>query len=469
MRPLVPLAATMAGVGALGGLLALAIAGGAWVVAIGLLGVLAGGVLVLRWPRAAFLGVLLTGPTIAGLVSGIDAGGIPVLTPDRAILAALVVATAFRVARRPERWLPSGSIDRPMLAFLGICLVSLLVSGGSLAVRGGMRQDLVFLAQGYGIPAVCFLLARNLLGDAAGVRALSAALLVVGSLVALSGLAQTLGGVEWFASGRYAASHGERAGGTLPSSGEFGLVVNLAATIAIHGLLRGATGARRVVLGVLVVVMILALVLAKTRAIWLGFAFSLALLAWFEPPLRRPLLLLSVVLGVVGALALPLVVDLEAMQKRMAEPEPIYNRVALSTTALNMIAHHPLTGIGFARFGFVDQKVDYLASAFGVPEYWAQPGVPHCEPLHILVLVGLIGFIPFALVIMRSWRLCATAVRWPASPERDFGVVAAIALAVFMLVGMTLETGFYQFASVQLAVVLGALDGLRCARERGAT
>jgi O-antigen ligase len=100
----------------------------------------------------------------------------------------------------------------------------------------------------------------------------------------------------------------------------------------------------------------------------------------------------------------------------------------------------------------------------GVPPYYAlAPGVPHNEFLHVLVLLGLGGFAPYAAVLALGWRTgvrCHRGVALP-GPGREVALTCLAVLAVYVVNGLFVDLMANTYASSQLYVLLGATDGLR--------
>ena len=458
-RPAIPLhlvacaAATLTGLTVLG----MALAGP-------VLGVVAGGALALAWlviarPRQAVALWMFAGPTLAGMISALFPGNAVALTPDRAIGLGLgLLALVGMLAGRGK---PLDLIERLWLGFGGVCLVSLLMTGGSPQFFGGMRADLTFLVLGYGLPAAGYFVSRRLAGDEPGARALLWSIALVGVVLALTGVLQVGASTTVFQSDRYLATTKDRAVGTVSSPGEYGLMLiagicaTTVLTLRMGGIARATTGA---VLGL----MLVALVLCKTR-VFLGCGMAAAVvLGWRIPALRRGLLIGGGAILAIVVVAVPFLVDMAALERRMTELGPLYNRIALSSTAANAVVHNPIVGVGFGRNSFLLNKADYLTSMLGVPTYWAMSnvGVPHCEVLHLLFMVGLVGTIPWLMIWCHSLKKAHATPR-DGSLESDLAAVALACMASFLLTGLTLDTGMMYLSSLQMWVLLGVLAGMR--------
>jgi O-antigen ligase len=135
-----------------------------------------------------------------------------------------------------------------------------------------------------------------------------------------------------------------------------------------------------------------------------------------------------------------------------------------------MFAHSPLVGHGFGRYTYDSEKWPYVTGIAGVHPYYAfDTGVPHNEYLHILVLLGLLGFVPYVAILILAWRTAARHYReyfGLPGPRRDIALIFLSAFALFLTTGTTADAMFSGAANLQIYALLGAIDGLRV-RESG--
>lgn len=453
-------------------LLSLGIAAGSWVLAGGVVLASAGLALGLYAPAAALLGALATGPTLGSWLD-VTVGWGPAITADRCLFALAGAAVGVRWLLRA----PRPAVGAPvwcMAAFLAVAAASAVAGGGTRLsmAEGGLRNDLLFLVLGYGAPFAAFVLAQVLLFTPTHLRWVLRTLVAVGVFVAIAGILQTFFGVTRFTPTRMEVIHSGRATGPLTSAVEFGLVLGAAIITAVVMLARGGPLGRRVVLAGALGLMVAAAVASRTRAPWLGIGVGLGVVAWRERRLRRPL---AVCAGVgAGALvvAWPLIADSDFISGRLLDLTPVYNRVTLTATALNMFAHHPIDGLGFGRYTFHTEKWGHLVSFGDVsPHYAYSLGVPHNEFLHILLMVGLLGFIPYAAVLALGWRTAGAQCRATSAeggPARDAALVCQGVLAMYLVSALFSDMMFYQYASTQLYTLLGICYGQLVRRRRRA-
>ena len=407
----------------------------------------------------------------------IKIGPLPALTPDRALLAVLLSVLACRWLLRRQTLLPLGRLELLMAWFIIFAAASAVAGGGSrqtnLIVKnpgGSLNLDLIFLALGYGIPFVGFLLAKNLLHRENHIRWLLGTFIVAGVFVALTGVLQDGFGITVFTPTRIAVSHQGRATGTMTSAQEFGLIVGTSLLTAAVCFLRSRYVPERLFLAVAMVIMAAGIGLNRTRVIWFGLVVGIGIATLYESALRKRMIAAVLASTVSLAAAWPLIADTQFVQGRVLDLVPVYHRVVTAATALNMFAHSPLVGHGFGRYTYDSEKWPYITGIGGLSPYYALDiGVPHNEYLHILVLLGLAGFVPYVAMLTLAWRTAARHYRECVDlpgPRRDIALIFLSAFALYLTTSATADSMFSGAANLQIYSLLGAVDGLR-ARESG--
>ena len=423
-------------------------------------------------PTALLLAWLAADPSLSTWLD-IRIGPFPALTPDRALLMLLVAVSAWRWLRRPLSLLPFGRLELLMAGFIVYAAASAIAGGGSQqknlaavnATSGGLRLDFVYLAVCYGLPFIAFFLTKNLLHRERHVRWLIGTFIAVGVFVAATGILQYYTSITWFTPTRMDVAHHERATGTMTSAPEFGLVVGIPLLAAVICFLRSRYVPEKLLLAGAIGFMTVAIVLAKTRGIWVGIVVGLTVAGLYEPQLRKRM----VAAGLAAMLALiaawPLIGNSDFIRGRVMDMTPVYARVINTATAVNMIAHSPLIGFGFGRFTYDSNKWRYLVDFGGVSAlYGYAPGVPHNEYLHILVLLGLIGFIPYSAILVTAWRTASRHYRESiliVGVRRDLALIFLSAFAFYLATALAVDGFAFPHASLQVYALLGTLDGLR--------
>jgi O-antigen ligase len=185
------------------------------------------------------------------------------------------------------------------------------------------------------------------------------------------------------------------------------LVILLTLTVFQFNLYRDAL--LRSVLLAAMFAMLVGIVLGKTRAPWGGAALTL-LIIFVRDRDVRPLLLIGGVIGALaGAVFLAIKFDeLGSFLERLRNLDTLTDRLALWATALNMIAHNPVFGVGFGADAFELHRPQYITGVGITTHYALELGVPHNEYLHVGALLGLVGLLAFLGIVVGIVRLMFT-------------------------------------------------------------
>jgi hypothetical protein len=451
--------------------LAFAIANDLKLYAAAILGLVAVTPLALFFSSATLLIWVATGPTLGGWLAFVPGHGLPAVSPDRVILVFLTAVCLIRWLRHSATMIRPGRIEMMMAFFLALAAVSAFITGPThlYLEGGGRRQDLVFLLQSYAGPYLGFFLAKNLLAGDRIRRSILWVYVVIGVAIAGVAILNYFTGLALFRPDRYEVIHAGRATGTLSSAVHLGLILDMGLFPAIILLLGPRTLGRKLFLGSAVLMMLVAMYLSKTRAAYVGFALGVVVAAVYDRRLRRPLLATAFVAVLALMAAWPFVVNSGFVQKRLLEATPVYNRIALAATSVNMISQKPILGFGFGRYTFRVNRAGYLKGAAGVSrEYATNLDDPHDDYLGVLVLLGIVGFLPYAGILFLTLRRCVQVLRLPrpASPaERDLAVVALASLACYLEHGVFDGLMFCWYASNMVFVLLGAVERTACDRR----
>ncbi len=349
-----------------------------------------------------------------------------------------------------------------MLAMLCIAVVS----WASTAPRKSghdLYQGVVLFIEGYVTPYAAYLLARTLTWTEreikrllAGLAALAVYLLAVGAGQYFFGfllLSPTYLGV---------GLDTDRAASGFGSPVEFGHVMACLTLLCLllHTHTRDA-GARALVL-LAAVAAAAGVALSLTRACWLGATVALVYLFWRDARVRRVLASAALAGAAALVIALPMLMRTQVFEQRLTEMTPIYNRLALWSTAANMIVHNPLFGVGFGHRNFNDHKREYAVAVgpAALGKYALNVGVPHNEFLHIFAMTGAVGFGAYAMVYVSALRLTR---RWVRGPPGSAALLPRLALyvqamlLVFLVGGMVSEMWTYRYLLTLIFFMLGIL------------
>ena len=249
------------------------------------------------------------------------------------------------------------------------------------------------------------------------------------------GLAQQFLGWNFFAPTRYINIHPDRVTGSFPNALAYGIVLASLLILSLWLYLRSSGLWTRIFLAAIFAGLALCIVLSQGRAVWLAVPIGLLFLFFRAPRLRSLLVSLALVVGVAGPLILPFVTDVSRLAERLTAFSPVFNRVALSATALNMAADKPILGFGFGETTFRANKSRYYATWGNVPlQYAAEPSVPHNEFLNVLIMTGALGLFAFLVLLWVSWRMLARQRKVLAEQDPLRAELAVFVQAVFLMV-----------------------------------
>ncbi len=367
---------------------------------------------------------------------------IPAFTMERAmflLLAGLLLAQAALgktplALDRAEKW---------MAGFLLVALASLLTMAGRRPLALWLGQDVALLVQTYLMPLGSYFIARRLIWGATPLRWLAWCLVGAGTFLAFTAALQVLLGFMTFVPTYMEVIHSQtRATGVFNNATEYGMVLNACLLFALMLYLRTRDGLSRALLLLASVAMVGAILLSKTRAPMVGLLLSLGYV-FMHDPRARPLLRRALVLAcLAGVAAAPFLLGSEVLEKRIADPDPIYNRIAGAATALNMVVHNPLLGVGFQQQAFGENREKYQIGFAGVGAEWStQITVPHNEHLNVAVLTGLLGFVLYVGVFRTLFRGLRQARDRAAvdEPAHELGCLAGALLVIYLSNGFVVD------------------------------
>lgn len=369
---------------------------------------------ILTGPQLIAMIWLMGAPTVFNFANQI-LKALPFITMERVMFGILVGLVALKAIFAKGRGHPWLGLETLIFVFLAYMLASLAASTSGTA----LRQDLWFYLQ-YAMPMLMFAISRRIEWSERGARILFACLTATGVILAIIGILQALFGLSIFTMEyqNVTAGHVGRAYGTFTNAHTYiaTLFIFLIVTVFQYGMYRD--GLLRAVLLCTMFVMLFGIVLGETRAPWLGTALALFIIILRDRSVRPLLVVGGVVASIAGLIVLALMIDkLGAFIERVTTLSTMADRLATWATAVNMIFHNPVFGIGFGADAFEQHKPEYIT---GIGPLSAQFAVylvvPHNEFLHVAVLLGLPGLALFIGIVAGVVRLMFRIHMDPDSP-----------------------------------------------------
>ncbi len=394
---------------------------------------------------------------------------VPFLRAERALLPLLVVILLSRDRIRKVIRMPLLDIEKAMLALLFVAGVSMVWASLGVPVEV-LHQNIWMYTESLLVPFFGFFFARRQVWNARDINALIDGLLVAAVYLAVVGALQLFLGMSFFYPHYIEpAVDPTRASGVFSSPNQYGFVMMVFCFLAIYRYVRCRDGVARTVLLGLVALALFGVAICKTRDPWLATVAGLGCIYLNDKRVRGVMRIGAVLAFVGGIVALPFLFDSGLLEHRILDLEPMYPRFGAYTTSLNIIAHRPLTGLGFGPFTFSLAKAEY-GTTFGLisTNWLLYASIPHNEYLHMMVLMGLAGFIPFMMVLQRAYRLTKAPSVDPDSELAgwlpEFTIYVRAILVAYVVAGLFVDVIMFQY----FVLLMYFLLGICASGERGA-
>ena len=377
---------------------------------------------------------------------------VPFYEIDRVAFVLLVVGVvAHVIVKRRSLFV----IERATWPMLGLA---------SLAVAGAIGQPFenqtwCLIAAKFIVPFALFHLAILVFREEQHLRHFELFALLVLAYLCFTSIAFLLGArsliLPRFILDESLGYHADRARGPLLQAVANGVSLNMLGVLALHATLRGRLrGIRAVILLLAVPVAILA---TMTRAVWLSFVGSMAVLIFRSRNLRlRRICLVVAATGVIGLLVVLSSGDQRrALADRLQESGPLDFRHAVYAGSWQMFLEKPLTGWG------VNQMPTELARH--VSGYKEKELYPHNTYLELLIEHGVIGFGLYFWLMWELFKLGAGPISIAETGgflNREFHAIWPVLLGIY-LVNASLVVMNYQFVNGLLFAMAGMLAGQR--------
>jgi len=332
-------------------------------------------------------------------------GSVLFLHADRVAFLLAAAPLALATLRGARTLRPLTGVEKAMAAYLAVIFASWATT---LPYKGltVFKQDADFILTCFIMPYTAFVIARH---TAWSRERITTCLWVL--VAGVGGYLLIFGTVQYAYDWNFLS---ERSRGPFENGGVYGIVVSLLIVLTLFLYLQSRARPARALLLMIAIGLVQCVVASKTRAVWIGLPLALLLVALRYPRIRAVAALSTAWLLGQLLLAPTVGVDRLGLEQRLVQVEPIHDRVALTATASSMIGHRPLFGYGFGMFTFQGDKGDFYTSWGGVSAQSAvYPNNPHNDALNVLILTGVVGFIPYLALLWTSWRLLGrNRVRW---------------------------------------------------------
>jgi O-antigen ligase len=312
----------------------------------------------------------------------------------------------------------------------------------------------------YVVPYTMFYLAGLVFDSEAALRSLEWFAVVVFAYLAITSIAYITGLTALvfpqFILDPALGTHVERARGPFLQAQANGTAINLLGLLTLDFYRRGRV--RGIGAAVLLFAYPVAILATKTRAVWLAFGVSTALLArWTGSARIRRVCLGLLLAGALGlaALAVRSLGDEGSMRERLTNVDTVDFRFAAYQAGWTMFREHPFAGWGASR---VETEL-----ADRIDGFHGDVFVVHNTYLEILLEHGLVGFALYTSIVLGLLRLSAAKKTLGDPDHRDQGLLDSLRgplwpllLAVYF-VSASLVVMNYQFVNALVFTLAGIL------------
>jgi O-antigen ligase len=355
------------------------------------------------------------------------------------------------------RWL---RLVRPYaIAWIPIILL------GGLRVLGSpaLREALYYYLDVIVAPLLMLLLGMLVARDTGHFRRLLTLLAVFGGLLAVHSIIQSSTGIFLLETQRQSDYLSSTTGFALSGSG-----VSRAGSFLLNpdwngaflalmifpplGLFFSATSWGARVFSVITLALIAAaMLLTYTASAWLASAFGLLVFLWLGMRGRTRWYTLGAI-GVVGATAITtLHHQFLLLYQHATGNNEVSLRVGAWETALRVIQHYPLWGIGYGQVNYLTRAEPYRVALQVVPL-----AHPHNAYLELAALGGIPLLLLFLLVLGIAARAAARTLRQVPPHDRPLVACVLASLAAFALVNMAINGWTLQPLAAIAWLLLGA-------------
>jgi O-antigen ligase len=347
--------------------------------------------------------IWLLGPPTFFIFIDMVLHNIPGITMERVMIATLGVKLCLDLVFNNSSQHRLTLLEGLMIVFCVYALISLIINTTEVS----LVDDLWLLLQ-YAMAMASFVIGSRINLKETDVRRLLALLSLVGVYLAILGVLQTLN-MDIF--GNVAqdltAGHEGRALGPFNSAHTYSATLLIICVLTLWQYTFYRDPMIRTILIGMMFAMAIGIVLGQTRAPWLGFAIVL-LIIFIKDIKVRPLLTIGAMVCIPIGLTIVIMMsdELVLFIKRALTISTMADRFVIWATAINMIIHNPIFGVGFTYDSFVSHKREYITSIGSLPEQFGVfLNIPHNELLYVTVMLGIVGLILFVLIVYKMLRL----------------------------------------------------------------
>ncbi len=382
------------------------------------------------------------------------------ITADRLVFVIILIVAISKLLSGGLQFTGLGKVAAYMLLFALTCTASSIVSGNALE-RGVAGYDrFTRLFDFIYVPFLVFLIAKSVPHNQRKLEFLSFAFLLLGAYLAINGAFEHLGlhALVWpkYILDRNVGIQFERTRGPFASS----VALGGALLVTFLFYMRSTTHAKGGKLcWAYVMTFLTAAVIYTTnqRSTWLCFALCVTLLVIVKSRMRRVawLMALLIFLGFFAGVASKFsFTGATLFSKRQ---ETVDYRWVNYRADLEMIKANPIFGIGWSNFKAEWRK--YVRPIAEVDFKELTDG-NHNTFLGLLAEVGLVGTLPYLLILYNMFRVGLRVFRRGGGFEREFALILLLVVCSYLIEANFSDYRTTQFFNTVLFLLFGTVAGI---------
>ena len=429
-----------------------------WLGAAAIVGMIALALMLMSAPLAIAV-IWITGMPTLFILGDNAVSAIPFLTLGRAFFLILMGWLLLRFLLATDTLHPADAVEKSMAALLLVIAVSWSLTLGD-KIPQVVRNDIVLLIHGFLMPFAAFLVGRNSDWTERKIKTVLWIFVVyIGLYMIAAGVMQHFLNWTFFAPNHSDSLHPDRMTATFTNALEFGVVVTTVLCVAVLLLVHTKARTAQFFLFALIAGLALCTVMSQGRGAWLAVLLALAYIGLKSPRTRGLLALGTVLCVLAGLVLLPVIAETDDLTRRLQTSSTLHDRVGTWATSINMIIHKPLFGFGFGSDTFYMNKSDFY-DAWGQlsRQVGSYGSLPHNEFLHVAVLMGIVGLVPYVCLLVILWRTASGSherARDRRPFDADLAIIAQAGLIILIVNGLFLDLSPFYYGQVPVFFLLG--------------
>lgn len=407
-------------------------------------------------PRFGFLFWIAIAPFSRIFVLRMGAG-----VPDLGLYRIAILSTLFviivQVAIGQRRLARATAVD--WAAVLFVLSMALSVPASHLGIVGGAQ----FLFDFVVMPLLVYFCARQLLRGPQGIQQVAVVLAIVGALLGFFTVREQFTNQPFLSPVAQRWAYGPD---IWRITSFFGgpAIMSLTLVVTVPTVLVAATRpgppVQRLLWGVALLMSLAGILQCYVRAGWLAVSLAILVVILLTPAARRHSLGLALVAVVLIAIFGGQWLNSRALENRLSAEGSIEFRKEAAQAGFQIAARSPILGLGLDNFGEGAAETDWAFGRSVGVRLGSWPVAPHNLYIYVLISAGLVGLIPFLLLLgsigwlgLRGWQRARRA------PGGDQGRWAALlaTLVAYAVFSYTFDAISAQLASMLLFLVVGAV------------